>query len=35
MVLYHLRKVLTKLAISSRNQLHRVLPADPDAAQPR
>jgi ATP/maltotriose-dependent transcriptional regulator MalT len=34
-VQYHLSKVFTKLAISSRNQLHRVLPADPDTAQPR
>jgi ATP/maltotriose-dependent transcriptional regulator MalT len=33
-VQYHLSKVFTKLAISSRNQLHRVLPADPDTARP-
>ena len=33
-VQYHLRKVFTKLAISSRSQLHRVLPADPDTARP-
>jgi DNA-binding CsgD family transcriptional regulator len=29
-VQYHLAKVFTKLGISSRGQLHRVLPADPD-----
>jgi DNA-binding NarL/FixJ family response regulator len=28
-VKYHLSKVFTKLGISSRGQLHRVLPADP------
>ena len=32
-VQYHLRKVFTKLGISSRSQLDRVLPADPDATQ--
>jgi DNA-binding CsgD family transcriptional regulator len=32
---YHLSKVFTKLAISSRGQLNRVLPADPDAVTPR
>jgi hypothetical protein len=30
-----LRKVFTKLGISSRGQLHRVLPADPGIAPPR
>ncbi len=34
-VQYHLAKVFTKLAISSRNQLHRALPAGPDSARPR
>jgi DNA-binding CsgD family transcriptional regulator len=34
-VAYHLRKVFTKLSISSRNQLARVLPAEPPlGAQP-
>jgi DNA-binding NarL/FixJ family response regulator len=33
-VQYHLSKVFTKLAISSRSQLHRVLPGEPAAAQP-
>jgi len=32
---YHLSKVFTKLAISSRGQLNRVLPADPDTVTPR
>jgi ATP/maltotriose-dependent transcriptional regulator MalT len=34
-VQYHLRKVFTKLGISSRHQLHRVLPGDPDTIRPR
>jgi DNA-binding CsgD family transcriptional regulator len=33
-VKYHLGKVFTKLDISSRSQLHRVLPGDPDTARP-
>jgi len=33
-VQYHLGKVFAKLAISSRSQLHRVLPSDPDTARP-
>jgi len=32
---HHLSKVFTKLAISSRGQLNRVLPADPDTVTPR
>jgi DNA-binding CsgD family transcriptional regulator len=34
-VQYHLGKVFTKLAISSRSQLDRVLPADRAAVSPR
>ena len=33
-VQYHLHKVFTKLGISSRSQLYRVLPGDPDATRP-
>jgi DNA-binding CsgD family transcriptional regulator len=33
-VQYHLSKVFAKLGISSRGQLHRVLPGDPATAQP-
>jgi DNA-binding CsgD family transcriptional regulator len=33
-VKYHLHKVFTKLGISSRRQLYRVLPGDPDATRP-
>ena len=33
-VQYHLRKVFTKLGISSRSQLHQVLPSDRDAVRP-
>ena len=34
-VLYHRRKVFTKLGISSRSQLYRVLPGDPASASLR
>jgi DNA-binding CsgD family transcriptional regulator len=34
-VAYHLRSVFTKLGISSRGQLYRVLPSDPDTVPPR
>ena len=34
-VQYHLSKVFTKLGISSRSQLYRVLPADPDTTRAR
>ncbi len=34
-VAYHLSNVFTKLGISSRSQLDRVLPAGPDTARPR
>jgi ATP/maltotriose-dependent transcriptional regulator MalT len=33
-VQYHLGKIFTKLAISSRSQLDRALPGDPDTASP-
>ena len=33
-VAYHLRKVFTKLGISSRSQLNRVLPSEPVTVQP-
>jgi DNA-binding CsgD family transcriptional regulator len=33
-VAYHLSKVFTKLGISSRGQLYRVLPDDPDTSRP-
>jgi DNA-binding CsgD family transcriptional regulator len=33
-VKYHLHKVFTKLGISSRSQLYRVLPGDPDPTRP-
>ena len=33
-VAYHLGEVFTKLGISSRSQLTRALPTQPDAAQP-
>jgi ATP/maltotriose-dependent transcriptional regulator MalT len=33
-VQYHLSKVFAKLGISSRGQLHRILPGDPDTARP-
>jgi DNA-binding CsgD family transcriptional regulator len=34
-VAYHLSSVFTKLGISSRSQLYRVLPSDPDPVPPR
>jgi DNA-binding CsgD family transcriptional regulator len=33
-VKYHLSKVFTKLGISSRGQLHRVLKSDPGTSSP-
>jgi DNA-binding CsgD family transcriptional regulator len=33
-VKYHLSKVFTKLCVSSRGQLHQVLPGDPDTIRP-
>jgi DNA-binding CsgD family transcriptional regulator len=33
-VKYHLSKVFTKLGVSSRSQLYRVLPVDPGSARP-
>jgi DNA-binding NarL/FixJ family response regulator len=33
-VKYHLRKIFTKLKISSRNELTSVLPGDPDGTDP-
>jgi DNA-binding CsgD family transcriptional regulator len=33
-VAYHLHKVFTKLGVSSRGQLHRVLPAAADTIRP-
>jgi DNA-binding CsgD family transcriptional regulator len=34
-VAYHLSSVFTKLGITSRSQLYRVLPSDPGAVPPR
>jgi DNA-binding NarL/FixJ family response regulator len=34
-VQYHLSKVFSKLGISSRGQLHRVLPTEPGTFSPR